>query len=343
VTRAFALAAIVLFPLVAPAASGGKREARALFKAGNALLLQGDNVGALEKFEAAFALFPSPKILLNIGTCLREMDRDAEAAEVFERYLSDPEAEAERKAEVSAILAEIDARMGRLRLPLVDAGTRLLLDGKALDARPGSSIRVEVGSHVVVAEKAGSPPTVATVVIAAGEERMVDLVPARPAPPSRLVPPAGAGEPTEVEVVVEQPAIDTPAARPTHRGQVGVSARADVDGEGRGAVLALGVTYGLGHFLEIGLAALLGGHRGVEPGVTALLARGPFKPAIYVGAPVYFVDGVRAGVHAAVGILWDPADHMGVFAGAGIEHFPSVPPGYDSTIFVPSAGLQVRR
>ena len=45
---------------------------------------------ALANFLEAYAKFPSPKILLNIGSTLRDMGRSADAANTYQRYLSDP-------------------------------------------------------------------------------------------------------------------------------------------------------------------------------------------------------------------------------------------------------------
>src|SRR6476469_9974370 len=45
---------------------------------------------ALANFLEAYAKFPSPKILLNIASTLRDMGRPSDAANTYQRYLSDP-------------------------------------------------------------------------------------------------------------------------------------------------------------------------------------------------------------------------------------------------------------
>ena len=78
--------------LLAPSAAfaddaAGKEQARELLREGNALLSAGDFSSALEKFRAAYAKFASPKILINMGTALRSIGQEVEAAAVYERCL----------------------------------------------------------------------------------------------------------------------------------------------------------------------------------------------------------------------------------------------------------------
>ncbi|MEK6608259.1 MAG: tetratricopeptide repeat protein [Myxococcota bacterium] len=161
--------------------------------------------------------------------------------------------------------------------------------------------------------------------------------------PAPAPPPA----PAPAAAVVEAPAaalpVDPPDADPlSHAGRLGAVAGVDVDGKGRGVVALAGATYGLGDFVEVGLTALLGGHQGLEPSVTALLLRGAWKPTIAVGAPTFFVDGARAGVHGTLGVQWDPVDTHGVFLGVGVMRFFSAPANFDETILVPTLGVQGR-
>ena len=51
---------------------------------------------ALANFLEAYNAFPSPKILLNIGSTLRDMGRLADAANTYQRYLTDPATGSER-------------------------------------------------------------------------------------------------------------------------------------------------------------------------------------------------------------------------------------------------------
>lgn len=146
---------------------------------------------ALEKYRAAYARFPSPKLLLNIGTALRQLGRSVEAAEAYEEYLRAPDADPARSADLRRILGELDAVVGRLRIEVSGPWDAVRLDGKRLDAfQSGQSLRVPPGEHTLIADRAGMPPAVQTVTVAAKQERKVTLR-FTPQAPERA--PTGAG------------------------------------------------------------------------------------------------------------------------------------------------------
>ena len=66
---------------------------------------------ALANFLEAYNRFPSPKILLNVASTLRDMGRLADAANTYQRYLLDPSTGAERVAEVKEILLRLDEQL----------------------------------------------------------------------------------------------------------------------------------------------------------------------------------------------------------------------------------------
>src|SRR5262249_27229484 len=138
-------------PALAAGSTADKLAAQKMLTKGNQLAGEGDYVGALDQFKAAYEKYPSPKILLNIGTTLRQLGRNVESAEVYERYLADPEADKARRKDVERILAEIEAVIGRLRIESEPPADEVRLDGKQLDGfKSGDSIRVEPGEHTVV-------------------------------------------------------------------------------------------------------------------------------------------------------------------------------------------------
>ena len=110
------LVALVLPTARAHADPQAEQEARAMFKKANHLLETGEFAKALELYREAYARFPSPKILINIGTALRSLGRDAEAAETYQRYLDDPGADPKRRDEVKQLLDELSAKLGRLSI-----------------------------------------------------------------------------------------------------------------------------------------------------------------------------------------------------------------------------------
>ena len=174
-----AVALAIAFFLISGAAradaAADKRAAQTLLSEGNELAGAGDYLEALEKFRTAYARYRSPKILLNIGTSLRQLGRNVEAAEAYEQYLADPNAEASRKADLVRMIGEIDAVVGRMRIEVREPDAAVRLDGKPLDAWKGTVFRVEPGEHTVVASKEGFAPVLRTVRVAPREDLVVRL------------------------------------------------------------------------------------------------------------------------------------------------------------------------
>jgi hypothetical protein len=199
-----------------------EREARVLFREGNLMLQEKEYLGALERFRAAYERFPNPKILLNIGTTLRHLGRDAEAADLYEKYLASAKPTAARRAEVEAILSELSQRLAKLRIQVNEAGARVLVDGKPVGESPQPvTMRVEAGTHTVVAEKEGFSTAVTTVDLAGGQSRTIELQLTRPGTAAgssslQVANPAGSAP-------LEKPA-DAPTVSPV--GVVGCASRA---------------------------------------------------------------------------------------------------------------------
>jgi hypothetical protein len=365
--------AVLLVAGTVQADAKSEREARALFKEANRLLAEKDFVAALDMFRAAYNRWPNPKILLNIGTTLRSLGRDAEAADAYEKYLREGKPDPKRKAEVDAILKELSTRLAKLRIEVNEPGARVLVDGKVVGESPQAiTLRVEGGTHTIVAEKQGYPAAAATVQIAAGQERVVELrlvqsgsaapppgpPPPGPPPPKRVPDPTPEPPPPGPRAVkipgppepADGPAGGTivkPAPPPVKdSGRFGAFARADADGKFRGAAATVGVSYGVLSWLEVWLAGTLGPTFGFEPGVTGYILKGTWRPLIAVGVPIMFSDGAKPGIHAAGGVEWNFMRHLAAFLLVGVEAFPTAQSTpavkYEKVIFVPSLGLQAR-
>jgi hypothetical protein len=153
-----------------------KAAAKKLLAQGNQLVGEGDYLGALEKFRAAYDKFPSPKILLNIGTTLRQLGRNVEAADVYQKYTQDPEHDAAREKDVERMLGEIDAVVGHIVVTVDDPAATVRLDGKPIEPfTNGESRRVEPGEHTLTAEKPGAATVVQSIVVKARQEHLVNL------------------------------------------------------------------------------------------------------------------------------------------------------------------------
>ena len=105
---------------------------------------------ALANFLEAYAKFPSPKILLNIASTLHDMGRLADAANTYQRYLTDPATGVERVAEVKDLLIKLDEQLTILTVRVSPHGSEISLDGGPF-IPVGSTLvtRVRSGLHLV--------------------------------------------------------------------------------------------------------------------------------------------------------------------------------------------------
>lgn len=306
-------------------------EARELFKQGNRLIEQARYVDALDKFEAAYSAWQNPKIQLNIATTLRTLGRHAEALRTYREYLGSGAPSGERRAEVEAIIAGLEARVAHLTLALGPEVQRVTLDGRELsldrlDAT--AALAVDPGRHALLAETAAGPQ-LTTFDLGAGERQRIAL----PAPEASA---PAKPSPLEADAPEDAGAVHGPR-------RVGVVTRLDVDGEARGVVGALGLSVPLGARLVASAGGLLGAHAGGWVGLEVLLLDGALTPTLGASAPFFFVEGARFGMSGELGGRWALLeDRLFVMARAALVHFPKVPEGYSGTAVVPSIGSELR-
>jgi hypothetical protein len=314
------------------ASSDASRQAsaRELFKQGNRLIEQARYVDALEKFEAAYAVWQNPKIQLNIATTLRTLGRHAEALRTYREYLGSAEPTGERRAEVEDIIAGLEARVAHVTLALAPEVQRVTLDGRELDRDALGSqtaLAVDPGRHALLYETAAGP-LVMTFEAAAGERERLVL----PPEPSAKAEPA-----TEQAAAVE----DAGAEREPRR--IGVVTRLDIDGKAQGVVAALGVSVPIGARLVASGGGLVGAHAGGWVGLELLLLDSALTPTLGVAVPFFFVEGARLGVSGELGGRWALLeDQLFVTARIALVHVPTVPEGYSTTAVVPSIGSELR-
>lgn len=105
---------------------------------------------ALANFLEAYAKFPSPKILLNVASTLHDMGRLADAANTYQRYLTDPATGSERVAEVKELLLKLDEQLTILTVRVSPHGSEISIDGGPF-IPVGSTLvtRVRSGLHLV--------------------------------------------------------------------------------------------------------------------------------------------------------------------------------------------------
>ena len=152
-----ALSAITQDPSVPVEEPATRALAQALMTEGVKQLQASSYDQALANFLEAYNRFPSPKILLNVASTLRDMGRLADAANTYQRYLIDPSTGAERVAEVKEILLRLDEQLTILTIRVAPRGSEISIDGGPF-ITVGSSLvtRARPGIHLVRIRKDAS-------------------------------------------------------------------------------------------------------------------------------------------------------------------------------------------
>jgi hypothetical protein len=223
------LSTILLIALLAqaappPADAENKAKAQALLVEGSALYRNGEYAAALAKFEAAYAVFPSPKLWFNIGQANRDLDRPVRALDAFERYLSGvPDAPPDMAADARASVADLQKKLGRLRIDCETPGAEISLDGKPIGTAPlPDAIWATLGRHQVTASSAGFAPAIEGVDVVAGGLhkvglRLAALAPPPPPPPAPAPAPVVETPPlTPVPALTPRTELTEPAAPPAN-------------------------------------------------------------------------------------------------------------------------------
>jgi hypothetical protein len=214
--------ALVLLSLLAQAAPQvanpeAKARAQALLKEGAQHYQQGAFADALEKFEQAYAVFPSPKLLFNIGQASRELGRPVDAINAFEKFLAQaPDAAPELLTEARRSVEELAPKIGKLLIDCTLAGAEITVDGRQVGWAPlVDMIRLAPGNHQVTAIHPSATPAIQNVIVNAGS---VETVVMRPQPISVAAPvspaPAPAPASTSAPATAPPPAVDLQTAWP---------------------------------------------------------------------------------------------------------------------------------
>ncbi len=185
--------------------------AQQLLHDGNEMFWAGRVSEALQAFEDAHRLFPTPKLYFNIARCEVGLDRRARALTHYRQFLrevhdSEPPVRAEAEHQVTALTA----RVAGLRLRQAPANAAVRIDGEPAGLTPiDGPIWMEPGAHRLSVEAPGRPPWIATVDGKPGETIAV----AMPAP-EIATPPFGMGgrndERRDVSVVAPRAPEGTP-------------------------------------------------------------------------------------------------------------------------------------
>ncbi|MGZ3452042.1 MAG: hypothetical protein ACXVEF_20710 [Polyangiales bacterium] len=199
-----------------------KANARKLFNEGLDLRKVGDHKGALEKLEAADAIFATPKGRLELA---RERQFNNKLVEAYAAYLSvaniqvSPKDEAKyasHRAEATKLAAELEPRIPTLKVTVegVPSGKSPMVqvDGAYVpNAALAEPRMVNPGKHVVTARVDNGPLATGEVQLKEGEKRVVVLtIATQPAPASSTPEPAGSAAPAPTSFESKPPPTPLP-------------------------------------------------------------------------------------------------------------------------------------
>lgn len=169
-------------PWVVGVSAEQKANAKRLLDAGNALFLERDYAGALERYRAAVAAWDHPAIRFNIVRCLIQLDRSIEAYDNLQAALKYGAAPLEEAVYNEALAYQklLANQIGEVELACSQAGVTVTFDGQRIAACPTKELRrVGAGTHQVIATGDGLVARTIEVAVAGGkhQELAIELVP----------------------------------------------------------------------------------------------------------------------------------------------------------------------
>jgi hypothetical protein len=282
-------------------------DAKALMQTGVRLLELKDYLGALAIFKDAYARFASAKILLNIGTTLKLLDRKAEAANTYQRYLDSADADVARKPQVSAELVELDKSLGVVEVTVTPgdaAEVRFTGSEEWIPAERAKLWRLAPGAFTIDAHKPGFQNAAQQGTATAGQKTAVALVLVE-------VPKQSLSMGSDLDLIrVEEP--EQPRSRIGGFATMRVSVVPKL-----GSALFIGATFDVLPQVAIDAAVMLG------PGLVTDGMATLKPPAIggYLGGNYAFLDGgFRPRAGAGLTVIASSGARLQVRAAGGLEY-----------------------
>lgn len=324
----FAIACLTTLAHAQPAPKDdSKVDAQSLMQSGVKLLEGKDYLGALAVFKTAYERFQGAKILLNIGTTLKLLGRDADAANAYQRYLEASDTDPKRKGEIEKLIAKLDKTVGKVTItPIPSNAASTIDDDNWLHVVHGAVWRVTPTRHSIIVKADGYETKTKSVQIGVGEEVALELqLTPIPKPVARIITVPG---PSIVVVGPEAP-----------RSRFGAIATGNFDIPNGGAAV-VGLTADLIDRVTARAGVVIGPHIGGYAGGTFAFLTKQYRPYVTAGLPVFFSHGARYGIRGGVGFEYEVNRHLAFVIEAAVEHEFNPEMGESKkTLFVPAAGV----
>jgi len=323
-------------PTPAPPKPGS--DAKSLMQSGVRLFEAKDYLGALAVFKDAYARFPSAKILLNIGTTLTALDRKAEAANAYQKYLDSADADPAKKPDVAKVLADLDKVVGQLQITVTPADAEVQInDGEYVPAAAAKLVRIADGAYRVRVRKDKFQPEAKSAQIAAGQRIPVAFVmTAIPEPIGGSGGGGGIGGSTGGGGGISA------FGEPAKRSRIGATAVAHLDIPRGGGAALIGITADVIPHLEVQGAAILGPNYGGYAGACGVILEGTYQPYVALGMPFFFSDGARFAVRGAGGLELQINRRVALIAELGVEYVLNPENDIYGAHFIPALGATGR-
>jgi PEGA domain len=179
-------------PPTPPAALGDALTGQAKddYESGRILFDNGDNAGALVKFQHAFDLSSDSRLLWDMGACEKNLRHYVHVLRLVERYLHDGQTsitEAQR-AEAAAVVRTVRSLVSSVRLIVNEAGASVFVDDEPVGTTPlMEGVLVDLGERRIRVSKPGFKEQVITQHVAGASDLTVSVVLEREVSMGRLV------------------------------------------------------------------------------------------------------------------------------------------------------------
>jgi hypothetical protein len=183
----------------ADGAAAPEARANEPFRDGVRRYQEGDLQGAAAAFALAYEQSHDFRLLYNLAQVQEDLHDYAQALRSLELYLAlgsapgdVPPITAERREEVARTQAELARRAASLQVTANVAGAQLWLDGVAAGSVPSEPTWLNPGAHHLLVSHEGRAPTLQTIVLQPGEQRLIDVTLRVPPPGLAPSPPSSA-------------------------------------------------------------------------------------------------------------------------------------------------------